>query len=105
MQDSVLETLLIVDSTTGSKVEICCKLEELKCNFSNNSGVIFVTQFAIHICSKIDFKPSTQLKLHLQSNLQISLQLRKSIGDFRFSEEVYLTIQFRFFDQLVLNFD
>jgi hypothetical protein len=53
MQDSALETLLVVDSKTkitaqnllnfivkfGSKAEICSKLEELKWNFSNNSEV------------------------------------------------------------------
>jgi hypothetical protein len=53
MQDSVLETLLVVDSTTkitaqnlwnliakfGSKPEICWKLEKLKWHFSNNSEV------------------------------------------------------------------
>ncbi len=53
MQDSVLETLLVVDSKTkmtaqnlwnfiakfGSKAEICSKLEELKWKFSNNSEV------------------------------------------------------------------
>jgi hypothetical protein len=53
MQDSVLETLLVVDSTIkitvqnlwnfiakfGSKAEICLKLEELKWNFSNKSEV------------------------------------------------------------------
>jgi hypothetical protein len=53
MQDSVLETLLVVDSTTkmtaqnllnfvvkfGSKSEFCWKLEELKRNFLNNSEV------------------------------------------------------------------
>jgi hypothetical protein len=53
MQDGVLETLLVVDSTTkiaaqnlwnfivtiGSKAEISWKLEELKQNFLNNSKV------------------------------------------------------------------
>ncbi len=53
MQDSVLETLLVVDYTIkikaqnlwnfivkfGPKAEICWKLEELKWNFSNNSEV------------------------------------------------------------------
>jgi hypothetical protein len=53
MQDSVVETLLVEDSTTkmtvqnfwnfiakfGSKVQICWKLEELKWNFLNNSEV------------------------------------------------------------------
>jgi hypothetical protein len=53
MQDSVLETLLVVlymNKMTAqnlwnliakfvSKVEICLKLEELKWNFSNNSEV------------------------------------------------------------------
>jgi hypothetical protein len=53
MQDSVLETLLVVDSTNkmtaqnfknfivkfGFKAEICRKLEELKWDFSNNSEV------------------------------------------------------------------
>jgi hypothetical protein len=52
-QDSVLETLLVVDSSIkmtaqnlwnfivkiGSKSEICWKLEELKWNFLNNSEV------------------------------------------------------------------
>jgi hypothetical protein len=50
MQDSVLETLLVVDYTIeiwtqnllnfivkfGSKVEICWKLKDPKWNFSNN---------------------------------------------------------------------
>jgi hypothetical protein len=53
MQDSVLETLLVIDSTTkmtaqnlwilivkfGPKAEICRKLEELKWNFLNNSKI------------------------------------------------------------------
>jgi hypothetical protein len=53
MQDSILETLLVVNSKTkmtaqnlwifigkfGSKAEICSKLKELKWNFSNNSDV------------------------------------------------------------------
>ncbi len=54
MQDSVLETLLVVDSTIemtaqnllnfiakiGSKAEICWKLEELNRDFLNNSEVL-----------------------------------------------------------------
>jgi hypothetical protein len=53
MQDSVLETLVVLDSTTkmaaqnlwnfiakvGSKAEICRKFEELKWNFLNNFEV------------------------------------------------------------------
>jgi hypothetical protein len=53
MQDSVLETSLVVDSTTkttaqnllnfitkvGSQAEICWNLEELNRNFLNNSKV------------------------------------------------------------------
>ncbi len=80
LQDSVLETLLVVDSTIkmtaqnlwnfvvkfGSKAEICWKLEELNRNFFNNSSFkLFVGTYITFLKGyDADYRINTKLSMN-----------------------------------------